>query len=89
MMDPIRRTILATGVAATAVVTAGTRLFAQKTGQGGAAMGTYEKGSVRIHFEQAGSGFPLLVIPGGGHFLQWERADIVNPLWIQTFGDLR
>jgi pimeloyl-ACP methyl ester carboxylesterase len=56
---------LATGVAATAVVTAGSRLFAQKTGQGGA-MGTYEKGSVRIHFEQAGSGFPLLVIPGGG-----------------------
>src|SRR5664279_5915704 len=51
MMDPIRRTILATGVAATAVVTAGTRLFAQKTGQGGAAMGTYEKGSVRIHFD--------------------------------------
>jgi pimeloyl-ACP methyl ester carboxylesterase len=30
-----------------------------------------------------------LVIPGAGHFLQWERADIVNPLWIQTFGDLR
>ena len=29
-------------------------------------MGTYEKGSVRIHFEQAGSGFPLLVIAGGG-----------------------
>src|SRR5664279_2946873 len=66
MMDPIRRTLLATGVAATAVVTAGNRLFAQKTGQGGAAMGTYEKGSVRIHFEEAGSGFPLLVIPGGG-----------------------
>ena len=66
MMDPIRRTILATGVAATAVVTAGSRLFAQKTGQRGAAMGTYEKGSVRIHFEEAGKGFPLLVIPGGG-----------------------
>src|ERR1700736_2023472 len=65
-MDPIRRTILATGVAATAVVTAHTRLFAQQTGQGGAAMGTYEKGSVRIHFEEAGSGFPLLVIAGGG-----------------------
>ena len=64
-MDPIRRSILATGVAATAVATAGTRLFAQ-TGQGGAAMGTYEKGAVRIHFEEAGSGFPLLVIPGGG-----------------------
>ena len=26
----------------------------------------YERGSVRIHYEEAGSGFPLLVIPGGG-----------------------
>ena len=26
----------------------------------------YEKGSVRIHYEEAGSGFPLLLIPGGG-----------------------
>src|SRR6201987_1203120 len=26
----------------------------------------YEKGNVRIHYEEAGTGFPLLVIPGGG-----------------------
>ena len=26
----------------------------------------YEKGDVRIHAAEAGSGFPLLVIPGGG-----------------------
>jgi pimeloyl-ACP methyl ester carboxylesterase len=26
----------------------------------------YERGDVRIHFEEAGSGFPLLLIPGGG-----------------------
>ena len=26
----------------------------------------YEKGHVRIHYEEAGSGFPLMVIPGGG-----------------------
>src|ERR1700761_4869656 len=26
----------------------------------------YEKGNIRIHYEEAGSGFPLLVIPGGG-----------------------
>ncbi len=26
----------------------------------------YEKGNTRIHYEEAGSGFPLLVIPGGG-----------------------
>ena len=29
-------------------------------------MGFYERGDVRIHYEEAGSGFPLLVIPGGG-----------------------
>ena len=26
----------------------------------------YEKGQVRIHYEETGSGFPLLIIPGGG-----------------------
>ena len=29
-------------------------------------MPIYENGSVQIHYEEAGSGFPLLVIPGGG-----------------------
>ena len=29
-------------------------------------MSFYEKGAVRIHYEEAGSGFPLLIIPGGG-----------------------
>jgi pimeloyl-ACP methyl ester carboxylesterase len=29
-------------------------------------MPVYERGPVRIHFEEAGSGLPLLVIPGGG-----------------------
>jgi len=29
-------------------------------------MPIYEKGPVRIHYEEAGSGFPLLIIPGGG-----------------------
>src|ERR1700758_1010170 len=32
----------------------------------GAAMSFYEKGPVRIHFEEKGSGFPLLMIAGGG-----------------------
>ena len=27
-----------------------------------------------------------LLIPGAGHFLQWERADIFNPLLISVFG---
>jgi hypothetical protein len=29
-------------------------------------MAMYERGSVRIHYQEAGSGFPLFVIPGGG-----------------------
>jgi pimeloyl-ACP methyl ester carboxylesterase len=64
-MDPIRRNILATGAAATAVAAA-PRVFAQQTGQGAAAMSFYEKGAVRISYEEAGSGFPLLLIAGGG-----------------------
>ena len=64
-MDPTRRNILATGAAATAMAAA-QRLFAQQTGQGEAARPFFEKGSVRIHYEEAGSGFPLLLIAGGG-----------------------
>src|SRR5499427_9551893 len=63
-MDPIRRNILATGAAATAAAAA-PHVFAQQTGQGAAAR-FYEKGPVRIRYEQAGSGFPLLLIAGGG-----------------------
>src|SRR6266852_6062672 len=64
-MDPIRRNILATGAAATAMAAA-PRVFAQQAGQGGAAMSFYEKGPVRIHFEETGSGYPLLLIAGWG-----------------------
>jgi pimeloyl-ACP methyl ester carboxylesterase len=64
-MDSNRRTILATGAATTAM-TAALRVFAQQTEQHGAPMSFYEKGPVRIHFQEAGSGFPLLLIPGGG-----------------------
>jgi pimeloyl-ACP methyl ester carboxylesterase len=55
---------LTTGVAVTAAV-ARSRAMAQQTGQG-AAMSFYEKGPVRIHYEEAGAGFPLLMIAGGG-----------------------
>src|ERR1700680_4312095 len=65
VMDSTRRDILATGAAATAMAAA-PRLFAQQTGKGGTAMSFYEKGPVRIHYEEAGSGFPLLLIAGGG-----------------------
>ncbi len=75
-MDPIRRNILATGAAATAMAAA-PRLFAQQTGQGGPAMSFYEKGPVRIHYEEAGSGFPLLLIAGGG--LNSTIAGLRNP----------
>jgi pimeloyl-ACP methyl ester carboxylesterase len=61
MMDPIRRNILATGAAATALA-ATQGVFAQQAGQGS----FFEKGPVRIHYQVAGSGFPLLLIAGGG-----------------------
>jgi len=32
----------------------------------GTTMGFYEKGQVRIHYQEEGSGFPLFIIPGGG-----------------------
>jgi hypothetical protein len=35
------------------------------TKQGVTAMPFYTKGDVRIHYEEVGSGFPLLVTPGG------------------------
>jgi pimeloyl-ACP methyl ester carboxylesterase len=64
-MDPIRRKILKAGAAATAMAAA-PGVFAQQTGQGGGAARFYEKGRVRIRYEEAGSGFPLLLIAGGG-----------------------
>jgi hypothetical protein len=65
MVDSIRRKILKTGAAAT-VTAAAQRVFGQQIGQGGASMSFYEKGAVRIQYEEAGSGFPLLLVPGGG-----------------------
>src|SRR4029077_16872260 len=76
MTDPIRRKILKTGAAAT-VTAAAPRVFAQQTGQEGAAMSFYEKGPVRIRYEEAGSGFPLLLIAGGG--LNSTISALVNP----------
>jgi pimeloyl-ACP methyl ester carboxylesterase len=64
-MDPIRRKILKTGAAVTAMAAA-PRVMAEQAGQGGTGTSFYEKGPVRIHYEEAGSGFPLLLIAGGG-----------------------
>jgi pimeloyl-ACP methyl ester carboxylesterase len=63
-MDPIRRKILKTGAGAAAMAAAAPGLFAQSR-QAGAAR-VYEKGPVRISYQEAGSGFPLLLIAGGG-----------------------
>ena len=82
MVDWIRRKILKTGAAAT-VVAATPRVFAQQTGSGGSAGSFYEKGPVRIHYEQIGSGFPLLLIAGGGlnsTIAGLRRGDPFNPI---------
>ncbi len=63
-MDRKRRALLAAGAAAAATA-AVPRVFAQQPGRTGS--GTfYEKGAVRIYFEEAGAGVPLLLLPGGG-----------------------
>jgi pimeloyl-ACP methyl ester carboxylesterase len=75
-MDKTRRRVLATGAAATAMAAA-PQLFAQQTGQGGTGARIYEKGSVRIAYQEAGSGFPLLLIAGGG--LNSTISGLTNP----------
>ena len=64
MDDPTRRNILKAGAAAAAMA-AMPRVFAQQAGKGGTGK-LYEKGPVRIRYEEAGAGFPLLLLPGGG-----------------------
>jgi len=64
MTDLKRRKILAAGAAAAATA-ALPRAFAQQASTAGSGK-FYEKGSVRIYYEEAGAGFPLMLIPGGG-----------------------
>lgn len=76
-MDPVRRNILATGVAAAATAAA-PRVFAEQAQQNGA-FKFYERGNVRIRYQESGSGFPILVTPGGGlnsRIKNWPNAVI-------------
>lgn len=75
-MDPVRRKILKASAAMTAMAAA-PGVLGQQTGREGAAMSFYEKGPVRIHYEVFGSGFPLLLIAGGG--LNSTIAGLKNP----------
>jgi len=59
-----RRSILAAGAAAAATAAVPSAL-AQQSNKAGAGK-FYERGAVRIYYEEAGSGFPLLLLPGGG-----------------------
>jgi pimeloyl-ACP methyl ester carboxylesterase len=65
MIDLFRRNLLATGAAAAAIAKT-VDASAQSAAQAGSAMSFYEKGPVRIRYEVNGSGFPLLLISGGG-----------------------
>ena len=78
MIDPTRRNMLTTGAAVTAVAAA-PRVFAQQAGQREPRTGFYEKGNVRIRYQEVGSGFPLLATPGGGlnsKLSNWQTAVI-------------
>ena len=76
MMDRLRRKLLKTGAAAT-VMAAAPRVLAQQPGQGKPATAFYEKGPVRIRYQEVGSGFPLLLIAGGG--LNSAISGLTNP----------
>ena len=74
-MDPTRRKILKTGAAAT-VVAAAPGVFAQQAASGETGK-FYVRGPVRIHYQEFGSGFPLMLIAGGG--LNSTIAGLRNP----------
>ena len=74
-MGMTRRTVLKAGAAAVATA-ATSEIFAQQSIKTGAGK-FYERGPVRIYYEETGSGFPLLLIPGGG--LNSTIAALANP----------
>ena len=64
-MDPVRRKLLKAGAGAAAIAATAPNAFAQ---QGGPAVTArvYRRGPVSIRYDESGSGFPLLLIAGGG-----------------------
>src|SRR6186997_3374980 len=64
MVDPIRRKLLKTGAAAAALA-ATPSVLAQQGGNAETGR-VYQRGNVRIRYEETGTGFPLLLISGGG-----------------------
>lgn len=75
-MDSTRRAVLTTG-AAVAAMAAAPGAFGQPIRQERSAVAFYEKGNVRIAYEEAGKGFPLLIISGGGlnSTIQWTKTN--------------
>jgi pimeloyl-ACP methyl ester carboxylesterase len=65
MVDAIRRKLLKTGAAAAAAMAAAPSVLAQQSGNGESGR-FYQRGNVRIRYEETGTGFPLLLIAGGG-----------------------
>jgi len=63
MVDAIRRKLLKAGAAAAATAATPSVLAQRAGGESGR---VYQRGNVRIQYEEVGSGFPLLIIPGGG-----------------------
>ena len=78
-MDQIRRQILRTG-AGVAAMAAAPQVFAQQGAQG--ATRVYTRGAVRIQYDEVGSGFPLLIIFGGGlnSGTSWLANSPFNPI---------
>jgi pimeloyl-ACP methyl ester carboxylesterase len=64
MVDSMRRNLLKTGAMAAAMAAAPSLLAQQGGNDGGGRF--YQRGNVRIRYEDTGSGFPLLLIAGGG-----------------------
>src|SRR5689334_16728635 len=83
MVDLFRRKLLKTGAAATAMAAASGALGQQQAQADGTAF--FERGGVRLRYQDSKRGFPLLIIPGGG--LNSALSGLKNPF--DTFGELQ